>query len=355
MNKLKSIFLYGGFDRETYKKIRGRFNDENRKSVRIFTLLSAGAFIFAGLGAVVGNPDVEIAIYLVGAGIFVLMCILNDVFHGKWPKISDVFAVSFSTLLLVAGVFISYSQKDERTAMLLPLFALVSLVFCYRPIYLITILTLTETAYLVIMYNVEDPSLFFINAVNTGIFYFVGLLGGVYTLCMKFKKYEVEYENSVLLEKDVLTGVFNRFSATKELEKITETKKFATIWSFDVNGLKIVNDTKGHLAGDELLIAAANCINDVFGRYGKIYRVGGDEFFAIVYDDVDEEKLRQEFRYKSSKWKGEMSDDLSVSVGVSTIDYEKDNDAQDAVYRADLQMYEEKNKYHELHKPSKNK
>lgn len=66
--------------------------------------------------------------------------------------------------------------------------------------------------------------------------------------------------------------------------------------SFDVNGLKIVNDSLGHLAGDEVIIAAADCISKTFGKVGTVYRVGGDEFVALVVVNTDKLiVIREEF------------------------------------------------------------
>ena len=48
----------------------------------------------------------------------------------------------------------------------------------------------------------------------------------------------------------------------------------------DVNRLKIVNDSQGHAAGDELLQGAASCMKKCFDSCGKVYRTGGDEFIA---------------------------------------------------------------------------
>ena len=50
----------------------------------------------------------------------------------------------------------------------------------------------------------------------------------------------------------------------------------------DVNNLKIVNDKQGHEYGDELIKIAAKIIEDSFGKYGKAYRIGGDEFCVLL-------------------------------------------------------------------------
>ena len=55
-----------------------------------------------------------------------------------------------------------------------------------------------------------------------------------------------------------------------------------TIISIDVNGLKFINDTLGHINGDQVIIAAADIIQEVFGKSGNVARIGGDEFGIIL-------------------------------------------------------------------------
>lgn len=59
--------------------------------------------------------------------------------------------------------------------------------------------------------------------------------------------------------------------------------------SVDVNGLKVINDSLGHIAGDELICGAADCLKQVFGTYGKVFRIGGDEYAVIFF--ADDEKF----------------------------------------------------------------
>jgi diguanylate cyclase (GGDEF)-like protein len=56
------------------------------------------------------------------------------------------------------------------------------------------------------------------------------------------------------------------------------------IVTFDLNNLKQCNDQYGHRVGDEYIINAAHIIEDNFERYGKCYRIGGDEFCVIMPD-----------------------------------------------------------------------
>lgn len=353
MSKLKSLFIYGGIDKETYSNIRHRISDENKRSVNIFGTLAGLAFIFTGLSAIVGKQIVWLPIYFIGAGILFFVILLNILLHKKFPKISDVFAVLFSLILLTLGIFIAYTQSDDRTTMLLPLFTLVSLVFCYRPIYMVTILVVEEVAYLIVMKTVQTPDLFYVDMVNTLIFSIIGIIGGLYTLRMKHKRYAAEYQNIVLLEKDILTGLYNRYSWEAAIKKIEEDQKPVLLCSFDVNGLKKTNDSKGHLAGDELIIGAANCIQEVFGKYGVCYRIGGDEFSAIIYKEVSEDLLREAFQHKTSTWKGKKSDELSVAFAMVKLDHDYAENMQKVIHSVDLLMYKEKQKYHLLHGDNK--
>lgn len=84
---------------------------------------------------------------------------------------------------------------------------------------------------------------------------------------------------------DGLTGINNRTSFQEKLTYLDnniDNYRQIGIISFDVNNLKTVNDTLGHSIGDDLIISAANVIQQSFGEFATIYRIGGDEFVAII-------------------------------------------------------------------------
>lgn len=92
----------------------------------------------------------------------------------------------------------------------------------------------------------------------------------------------------------------------------------------DVNGLKPVNDTLGHAAGDELLQGAAECMEQCFGNYGKVYRMGGDEFAAIIFVNTRRlKRVQQEFDDVVRGWSGQLVKSVSISCGYVSSD-EKD-------------------------------
>ena len=88
-----------------------------------------------------------------------------------------------------------------------------------------------------------------------------------------------------LAYKDGLTNIGNRTAYKEKIAYIKEhinSYKAIGIVIFDVNNLKMVNDTYGHLQGDQMIIDAANIISQSFETFSTPYRIGGDEFAVII-------------------------------------------------------------------------
>ena len=147
---------------------------------------------------------------------------------------------------------------------------------------------------------------------------------------------------------DEMTRLFNRRSYLEDLEVQKENilKDDLVIFSVDVNGLKILNDTKGHLAGNELIKGAADCLVYSVGQLGKVYRVGGDEFMAIVHTDYPE-KICEVIEQKTREWRGMYSDSLAVSVGYAAHRDYPEVPVAELERLADANMYAAKEKYYQ--------
>ncbi len=99
----------------------------------------------------------------------------------------------------------------------------------------------------------------------------------------------VDELKTMLLEysfKDSLTGGYNAKAYHHELVELFENDDRKKFWCaiFDMNNLKMINDKFGHIDGDLVIKKAYSILMSSFGKYGKIYRVGGDEFVAILKD-----------------------------------------------------------------------
>lgn len=144
---------------------------------------------------------------------------------------------------------------------------------------------------------------------------------------------------------DGLTGVKSK-QAYLETEKTLDQKltdgelpHFAVVC--DVNGLKTVNDTLGHKAGDEYIRAACTMVCDIF-IHSPVYRVGGDEFVAILSGrDYENRRMLMHELHKQSTAHISTNEAI-VSVGLAEYVPGQDTRVQDVFMRADEAMYEEK-------------
>ncbi|MBD5082017.1 MAG: diguanylate cyclase, partial [Ruminococcaceae bacterium] len=87
---------------------------------------------------------------------------------------------------------------------------------------------------------------------------------------------------------DALTGVGNTAAFNKKMSHLEVVKlnyKSIAIIQFDINNLKTINDNLGHEQGDKLIKDGSAIIYKVFGKIGKVYRTGGDEFVGVIYGD----------------------------------------------------------------------
>lgn len=148
---------------------------------------------------------------------------------------------------------------------------------------------------------------------------------------------------------DELTGLCNRHCYENDVLSYSEEQmddKLVFI-SADINGLKIVNDRKGHAAGDELIIGAAECLDRVFGRTGVVYRIGGDEFVAICFaDEAELDELKTELNNVFANWKGKEVKELSMSIGYARSSEYPKTPIKELAKIADQKMYKEKQQHY---------
>ena len=151
--------------------------------------------------------------------------------------------------------------------------------------------------------------------------------------------------------KDQLTNLYNRreYEDTLSHYKKSPMEDDLVFISMDVNGLKQVNDEQGHDAGDKLLKGAASCLDKVFGKYGKTFRVGGDEFAAIIYTDKFLlSVLKEDFIAAQREWSQESGITLVISTGYAPCTDYPDADIMSLAKTADTEMYDAKARYYSV-------
>jgi two-component system, cell cycle response regulator len=149
---------------------------------------------------------------------------------------------------------------------------------------------------------------------------------------------------------DELTQLKNRrgfFELGEQALKIARREQHTmALFFMDLNGLKHINDTLGHMTGDEALRDTAEVLRRTFRGSDLVARLGGDEFVALahLHSELDVEtlcaRLREHLReYNESRARPYQVD---LSIGVTLVDDPADQNLEEFIARADEAMYEEK-------------
>ena len=163
------------------------------------------------------------------------------------------------------------------------------------------------------------------------------------------REQKIREEASIAYEKarrDGLTGIKNKTAYGEFEAKLNqqiqsgEDVEFA-IAICDVNGLKDVNDTRGHIVGDEYIKAASRLVCNTF-RHSPVFRVGGDEFVAILRggDFEIREKLQNDFAETVKR--NALDGQVVMACGISVFDKTCDHSVADVFKKADALMYQNK-------------
>lgn len=167
---------------------------------------------------------------------------------------------------------------------------------------------------------------------------------------------ELERLNRQLFEQarhDPLTGVRNRLRMQEDIETLEgraerEGDGYAVALC-DVDRFKSYNDSRGHLAGDEVLRRIASALERSCRRGDAVYRYGGEELLVLLVDDVPEMAIAAAERMRAAvealaipNPAEDPSPVVTVSVGVAVRRADRDGGPQEVLTRADEALYEAK-------------
>jgi len=184
----------------------------------------------------------------------------------------------------------------------------------------------------------------------------IGALCFVMCLFVYYFFHGIEHINDVrtrehlegLAYTDALTGLMNRAKCMQYMAQISG--KYAVI-SLDLDNLKTVNDTLGHIEGDRMIKAFAEILKHAFAGAALIGRTGGDEFMVVVENPSEDtcEIMLQNMEEKIAAFnQNDKVINISTSYGYASSEETKSHKAEDVFMLADERMYVVKEEHHKI-------
>lgn len=343
----KNYLIYGCASKEKFESIKEERDNFNYK---VWTIVSSLAIVYFivlflttfSLEVVKVNAVVDLAL----AALVSLNLILLRTVAKPGSKMFLPVVYFICTLLFVFSIIIGAALSPRFLAVTFHVLLIgLPLLIVDRP-YRMSLLEMAVTAVFIafccMFKSGETRQLDIYNAV---MFFGLSQYVNYYMSIAKMKQFLFARKMEVSSLTDELTQLNNRKAYEDDIVNYPDVPPEADFVyvSIDVNELKIANDTLGHNAGDELLKGAAECIRRCLGPYGKAYRIGGDEFAAILFANEERlEEIKKDFQTSVWDWSGEENDHLSVAVGYVTKREFPQMTVVEMAKIADQRMYGEK-------------
>ena len=143
-------------------------------------------------------------------------------------------------------------------------------------------------------------------------------------------------------KRDALTHLYNQSSAQEHISEVLAYQRDCALLIIDIDNFKTVNDSFGHLSGNEMLLSMTGILKDL-GSEIFTARIGGDEFLLLVeHSHIAQAKRYAQQLHEKARGIRLHNYQLTLSIGIA---YSRPTDSyQDLFMRADMAMYEAKRK-----------
>jgi len=157
---------------------------------------------------------------------------------------------------------------------------------------------------------------------------------------------KVEERLKILSERDALTELYNRRKMFQHLEESVDEKKINgtdfSLIMFDIDHFKKINDTYGHLIGDETLKKLVDLVLEDKRSNDIVYRYGGEEFIILLPNTMLEDAVKVARRLHKLIRNLQIPTVGTITVSMGVVEYREDEKIDELLKRVDEVMYQAK-------------
>ncbi len=170
-------------------------------------------------------------------------------------------------------------------------------------------------------------------------------IGAVLTYLNITKRKKAEMKAKRLASKDDMTGILNRNTGIRELQKeikLSERRQsMLSLCYIDIDNLKFINDNFGHKEGDKIIKKTVSIVKNSLRDTDEIARMGGDEFLVVFPDtDLNNTKIiMQRVLGNIDDYNNKRSKPYEISISFGFAQYEHGLNADKLIEAADTEMY----------------
>lgn len=350
-NNFGNYLLYGGVSKEEYDTIRPLVAEENHRVWKLVSIILEIAFIGLFVLAMI-HPDYKD--FTIGFGILAGTMILSVLaflvlLKPQSKALLPFIYFSIIVILTVFGYIAIFVETNNPSAIFAVIIVGLSFVTLDKPIRYLSVQLAVLTIFITLI-CIFKKAFLLTDILVASLSTFAGILISLFISSIRVK--DLLYRKSAEAARDIdaLTSMNNKLAYDRLVSEVSKKMfepnyKFA-VMIFDVNGLKMTNDTYGHDQGDKLLVRCCNLIKQSLPNT-PLFRIGGDEFAAIILgeDYANRERIIRELHEnidKAHEKASSLLDDTSIAIGVSTFNPKRDRDYLSVFSRADAEMYDNK-------------
>lgn len=353
---LRNYFFYCGIERDEYNAIKKEAYISNFNVWKILHFLMAalfGALFISSLHYDLLKMNswlymLSFAYSVIAIGLFFIL---------KKDSILAQFLIYLSiSLLFLLGCVLSLSKPDLPAVSFIAFLLTTPMFMIDKPFFMAIELSVASAVFLLWAHSVKPYDIWLIDFANVIPFAVVGIILNVIANSLRIKEFVLTREISIQKDTDDMTGLKNKGSLTREINRFLTDKSTdkGLLFVMDVDRFKSINDTYGHDAGDDVIRQLGSLLSQTFTQGEIVGRFGGDEFIAFIgnADDPDTACRIADGIIKGVSENVVLENSgkrISLSIGIA-IYHGSEKNYSELFKKADIALYEAKadpeNRYH---------